>query len=72
MKTTLYAKVSKEVNKVKINIFKRKITNEAVLDENKVEDVLLKAIMNGEDISRKEALTIPAVSSAVGLICESS
>ncbi len=57
---------------MKINIFKRRIKNEAesMLDENKVEDVLLKAIMNGEDISRKEALTIPAVSSAVGLICD--
>ena len=57
---------------MKVNIFKRKVKNEAesMLDENKVEDVLLKAIMNGEDISRKEALMIPAVSSAVGLICD--
>lgn len=41
------------------------------LDENNVDDVLLKALMSGEEITRKEALMIPAVSSAVGLICDS-
>lgn len=50
-----------------------KIKNEAEtkIDENSVDDVLLKAIISGEDIDRKKALTIPAVSSAVGLICDS-
>ena len=50
-----------------------KIKNEAEtkVDENSVDDVLLKAIIGGEDIDREKALTIPAVSSAVGLICDS-
>ena len=56
------------------NIFKRKIVNETSdstsIDENAIEDILLKAIMNGEEIDRKDALTIPSVSSAVGLICD--
>lgn len=57
-----------------MGIFKRRIKNEAEetkADENQVDDVLLKALMNGEEISRDEALTIPAVSSAVGLISDS-
>ena len=44
---------------------------ETKIDENSVDDVLLKAIIGGEDIDREKALTIPAVSSAVGLICDS-
>ena len=48
-----------------------KIKNETKVDENSVDDVLLKAIIGGEDIDREKALTIPAVSSAVGLICDS-
>ncbi len=41
--------------------------------ENKdvVDDVLLRALMSGEEITREEAMTIPAISSAVGLICDS-
>lgn len=56
-----------------MGIFKRKVKNEAEtkVDENQVEDVLLKALMNGEEITRDEAMTIPAISSAVGLICDS-
>ena len=55
------------------NIFKRNIKNEAetTASEESVDDVLLKAIMSGEEIDRQKALTIPAVSSAVGLICDS-
>lgn len=53
------------------NIIKKLIKNESTIDENSVDDVLLNAIMNGEDINREKALTIPAVSSAVGLICDS-
>lgn len=56
------------------DIFKRKIINEeqeeTSINEKSIEDVLLKAIMNGEEIGRDEALTIPAVSSVVGLICD--
>lgn len=58
---------------MKLNFFRRQIKNEAEQEnntENQVEDVLLKAIMSGEEITRKEALMIPAVSSAVGLICD--
>ena len=48
-----------------------KIKNETKVDENSVDDVLLKALINDETIDREKALTIPAVSSAVGLICDS-
>lgn len=41
------------------------------MNEESVDDVLLNAIMNCEDIDREQALTIPAVSSAVGLISDS-
>lgn len=57
------------------NIFKKKIKNEAnketIVDENAVSDVILKALLAGEEIDRKKVLMIPAVSSAVGLICDS-
>ena len=36
---------------------------------NDVDDVLLKAILNGEAIKRQDALTLPAVSGAVDFIC---
>ena len=44
-----------------------------LVEENQeiVDDVLLKALMEGEEIDREKVLTIPAVSSAVGLICDS-
>lgn len=48
-----------------------KIKNETKVDENSVDDVLLQALINDEIIDRDKALTIPAVSSAVGLICDS-
>lgn len=41
------------------------------VDENTVSDVLLRAILNGETITREKALTLPAVSGAVDLICNS-
>lgn len=57
------------------NIFKKKIKNEAnketIIDENAVSDVILKALLAGEEIDREKVLMIPAVSSAVGLICDS-
>lgn len=56
-----------------MGIFKRKIRNETETkaEESEVDDILLKALMSGEEITRDEALTIPAISSAVGLICDS-
>lgn len=56
-----------------MGIFKKKIKNETEtkVDESQADDVLLRALMNGEEITRDEALTIPAISSAVGLICDS-
>lgn len=56
-----------------MKLFTRKIKNETEtkIDESQVDDVLLKALMHGEEIARDEALTIPAISSAVGLICDS-
>ena len=57
------------------NILKKKIKNEAnketIVDENAVSDVILKALLEGEEIDREKVLMIPAVSSAVGLICDS-
>ena len=57
------------------NIFKRNIKNETnketIIDENSVNDVILKALISGEEIDREKVLMIPAVSSAVGLICDS-
>ena len=53
---------------MKFNFLKKKVKNE-IAQEN-IEDVLLKAIMSGEEITREEALMIPAISSAVGLICD--
>lgn len=40
-------------------------------DQEMVEDPLLKAVIAGEEIDRNKVLMIPAVSSAVGLICDS-
>lgn len=57
------------------NVFKKKIKNEinkeTIIDENAVSDVILKALLTGEEIDREKVLMIPAVSSAVGLICDS-
>ena len=42
---------------MKLNFFRRQIKNEAEQEnntENQVEDVLLKAIMSGEEITRTE------------------
>lgn len=57
------------------NIFKRNIKNEtdkeAIVNEDSLNDVILKALISGEEIDREKVLMIPAVSSAVGLICDS-
>lgn len=48
-----------------LGIFRKR---DRVIDSNTVDDVLLKAILNGEEVSREQALTLPAVSGAVDLI----
>ena len=55
------------------DIFKirNETNNETNEDENWSNDVLLNALIAGEEIDRKKALTIPSISSAVGLICDS-
>ena len=47
------------------DIFRKRDTE---VDANTVDDVLLKAILNGDAISRQDALTLPAVSGAVDFI----
>lgn len=47
---------------------REKRADDATTDNNVVDDVLLSAILNGEDINAKKALTIPAVASAVNRI----
>lgn len=42
---------------------------EEVMDETKTEDVLLRAILNGEKVDRATALSIPVISGYVDLIC---
>lgn len=51
------------------NLFKRDI--EAPTVEPQVSDVLLRAFLNGETITREKALTLPSVSGAVDFICNS-
>ena len=59
-----------------INKFKTFFSNKTykqLVEEGQemVEDPLLKAVITGEVIDRDKVLMIPAVSSAVGLICDS-
>ena len=49
-----------------LNKFRKRATE---VDANTVNDVLLRAILNGEAITREDALTLPAVSGAVDFIC---
>lgn len=59
------------INKFK-TIFSNKTYKQLVEeDQEMVEDPLLKAVITGEEIDRDKVLMIPAVSSAVGLICDS-
>ena len=51
-----------------MGIFKRE-KREEILNENKTDDVLLRAVLNGINIGRDEALAIPMVSSCVDFIC---
>lgn len=42
---------------------------EEVMDETKADDILLRALLQGGSVDRKMALSIPAVSACVDLIC---
>ena len=52
-----------------MGLFKKKAQREEVLDGSKVDDVLLRAVLNGCEMSRESALAIPSVASCVDLIC---
>ena len=49
-----------------MGLFKKR---ETVLDEKQVDDVLLRALLNGMTFYREDALAIPAVESCVDFIC---
>ena len=51
-----------------MGLFDRFRKRDTEVDVNTVDDVLLKAILNGEAIKREDALTLPAVSGAVDFI----
>ena len=51
-----------------MGIFKREKREEA-MDETKVDDLLLKALIEGQTVDRETALSIPAISACVDLIC---
>ena len=51
-----------------MGLFDRFRKRDTEVDANTVDDVLLKAILNGEAIKREDALTLPAVSGAVDFI----
>ena len=52
-----------------MGIFSRNKTRAEPTLEPVVDDVLLRALLNGETITREKALTIPSVSGCVDLIC---
>ena len=47
-------------------IFKRR---ETIIDANQIEDVLLRALINGDSISRDDAMSIPSVNAWCDYIC---
>ena len=51
-----------------MGIFNRN-KREGILDESKVDDVLLRAVLGGFTITREDALAIPVVSGCVDFIC---
>ena len=51
-----------------MGIFKRE-KREEVMDETKVDDLLLKALLSGDSVDRDTALSIPVISGCVDLIC---
>ena len=52
-----------------MGLFKRQEKREEILNENKTEDVLLRAVLSGCEIGRDSALALPMVSSCVDFIC---
>ena len=46
----------------------KRIFKNSVLNENNVDDILLRALLDGEEITKEKALTLPAVSAAVSKI----
>lgn len=52
-----------------MGLFKKKEQREEVLDATKVDDVLLRAVLNGYEMSRESTLAIPSVASCVDFIC---
>lgn len=52
-----------------MGLFKKKAQREEVLNESKVDDVLLRAVLNGCEMSRDSTLAIPSVASCVDFIC---
>ena len=52
-----------------MGLFNRKAKREEVLDATKVDDVLLRAVLNGYAMSRESTLSIPSVSACVDFIC---
>lgn len=51
-----------------MGLFKRKEKREE-LNENSLDDLLLRALLTGEGVNREKALSIPVVSGCVDLIC---
>lgn len=47
----------------------KKEKREETMDESKADDLLLRALLRGETVDRKTALSIPAISACVDLIC---
>lgn len=47
----------------------RKNNRDEVMDEAKVDDLLLKALLTGQGVNRETALSIPVISGCVDLIC---
>lgn len=64
-------KIVDKIKSVIHNFTYREIVEGGSSYQKIIDDVLLEAIVKGEEISREEALTIPSVSSAVGLISDS-
>jgi len=44
------------------------VTDEQVVEENNPQDLLLKSLLKGEEITKQNALSVPAVSSAVDML----
>ena len=52
-----------------MGLFNKKTKREEVMDSTKVDDVLLRAVLNGYAMNRESTLAIPSVSACVDFIC---